>query len=84
VHFWFVFAVSILLVLLPVKLFFSNPQTSTFEYESLHVPGISVISNGSFVRVYIYTELKKQDTKLLPITSPSVNRFSKFFHWQTP
>ena len=24
---------------------------------------------------------KKQDTKLLPITSPNVNRFSKFFHW---
>jgi len=27
--------------------------------------------------------VKKQDTKLLPITSPNVNRFSKFFHWQT-
>jgi len=26
---------------------------------------------------------KKQDTKLLPITSLNVNRFSKFFHWQT-
>ena len=26
---------------------------------------------------------KKQDTKLLPITSPNGNRFSKFFHWQT-
>ena len=26
---------------------------------------------------------KKQDTKLLPVTSPNVNRFSKFFHWQT-
>jgi len=26
---------------------------------------------------------KKQDTKLLPITSPNVNRFSRFFHWQT-
>ena len=24
--------------------------------------------------------LKKQDTKLLPITTPNVNRFSKFFH----
>ena len=23
---------------------------------------------------------KKQDTKLLPVTSPNVNRFSKFFH----
>jgi len=26
---------------------------------------------------------KKEDTKLLPITSPNINRFSKFFHWQT-
>ena len=34
--------------------------------------------------VYIYTvSQKKQDTKLLPITFPKVNRFSKFFHWQT-
>ena len=24
---------------------------------------------------------KKQDTKLLPITSPNVNRFSNTFHW---
>ena len=30
----------------------------------------------------IYTvSQKKQDTKLLPITSPNINRFSKFFHW---
>ena len=35
------------------------------------------------ILVYIYTLClkKKQDTKLLPITSPHVNRFSKFFHW---
>ena len=26
---------------------------------------------------------KKQDTKLLPITSPNINRFSKFFHCWT-
>jgi len=31
----------------------------------------------------IHCVSKKQDTKLLPITSPNVNRFSKFFHWQT-
>ena len=36
------------------------------------------------VLVCMYTvSQKKQDTKLLPITSPNVNRFSKFFHWQT-
>ena len=27
----------------------------------------------------IHCESKKQDTKLLPITSPNINRFSKFF-----
>ena len=26
---------------------------------------------------------KKQDTKLLPITSPNGNQFSQFFHWHT-
>jgi len=29
-----------------------------------------------------YTVIKK-NTKLLPITSPDINQFSKFFHWQT-
>ena len=34
------------------------------------------------IKLYIYTvSQKKQDTKLLPITSPNVNRFSKLFHW---
>jgi len=33
--------------------------------------------------IYTVSQKKKQDTKLLPITSPNVNRFSKFFHWQT-
>ena len=27
--------------------------------------------------------VKKQDTKLLPITSLNINRFSNFFHWRT-
>ena len=35
------------------------------------------------VVVVVHSESKKQDTKLLPITSPNVNRFPKFFHWQT-
>ena len=34
-------------------------------------------------RTVVHCVSKKQDTKLLPITSPNVNRFSKFFHWQT-
>jgi len=32
------------------------------------------------IRYYTLCIRKKQDTKLLPITSPNVNRFSKFFH----
>ena len=33
------------------------------------------------IRLIYTVSQKKQDTKLLPITSPNVNRFSKFFHW---
>ena len=33
-------------------------------------------------RVYTVSQ-KKQDTKLLPITSPNINRFSKYFHCRT-
>ena len=36
-----------------------------------------------YICMYVHCVSKKQDTKLLPITSPNVNRFSKFFHWQT-
>jgi len=28
----------------------------------------------------LHRESKKQDTELLPITSPNIGRFSKFFH----
>ena len=47
--------------------------------------GISTVDKFSNTELSIYSTLclKKQDTKLLPITSPNVNRFSNFFHWQT-
>ena len=32
---------------------------------------------------YYTVSQKKPDTKLLPVTSPNVNRFSKFFHRQS-
>ena len=35
----------------------------------------------SYERSILHCVSKKQDTRLLPITSPNVNRFSKFFHW---
>ena len=34
----------------------------------------------SRARSCIHRESKKQDTQLLPITSPNIDRFSKFFH----
>jgi len=33
--------------------------------------------------LFIHRESKKQDTKLLAITSPIIIRFSKFYHYQT-
>ena len=36
------------------------------------------LANPYFPSIYTVSQ-KKQDTKLLPITSPNVNRFSKFF-----
>jgi len=38
---------------------------------------------GSFIRINYTVSQKKQNTILLCITSPNVNRFSKFFYWQT-
>ena len=45
-----------------------NKNTHTLESHTTH---------------YYTVSQKKQDTKLLPITSTNVNRFSKFFHWYT-
>ena len=43
----------------------------------------STLSVQLVMHTFIHCVSKKQDTKLLPITSPNVNRFSKFFHWKT-
>ena len=45
-------------------------------------PRLWSVLDPSYI-AYIYTESKKQDTKLLPITAPNVNRFSQFFRWHT-
>ena len=47
-----------------------------------HTASSNYISWTPYAAQYTVSQ-KKQDTKLLPITSPNVNRFSKFFHWQT-
>jgi len=46
------------------------------------IKSIVSIWSGFTVRCQFcnYTESKKQDTYLLPITSPNIDRFSKFFH----
>jgi len=43
---------------------------------SKHLPAGEVVCDEPFYTV----SQKKQDTKLLPITSPNIGRFSKFFH----
>jgi len=39
-----------------------------------------IASCSTVLAIELHRESKKQDTKLLPITSPNVNRFSKLFH----
>jgi len=36
---------------------------------------------AAFMSMCLHRESKKQDTKLLPITSPNINQFSTFFHF---
>ena len=46
-------------------------------------PTLNIILSDSRLHDTIHRESKKQDTKLLPITSPNVNRLSKFFYCLT-
>ena len=55
-----------------------QPHMQTFDKIKLNKMVMHV-----HTKTYYTVSQKKQDTKLLPITSPNVNRFSKFFHWQT-
>ena len=52
------------------------------KHELLYCVYLLYFTFTSIVLLYTVSQ-KKQDTKLLPITSPNVNRFSKFFHWQS-
>jgi len=49
---------------------------------SLHQSAEETHQQTVTLRLHLHRESKK-DTKLLPITSPTVNRFSKCFHPQT-
>jgi len=60
--------------------FCNHHDKYTLHY--LQLPNHPDCSKKIFMTGHIYTvSQKKQDTKLLPITSPNVNQFSKFFHW---
>jgi len=56
---------------------------ASFQYllSAFHTRLLLTIFN--VYKLFVHCVSKKQDTKLLPITSPNVNRFSKFFHGQT-
>jgi len=46
---------------------------------------MKIVINSTLLRLHariIHRESKKQDTKLLAITSPTIIRFSKFFHYR--
>ena len=68
-------------------------QTTTHSKQRSHSTKNDLRTNQLFLRPthqffhifsWLYTvSQKKQDTKYLPITSPNVDRFSKFFHCQT-
>ena len=47
--------------------------------EVLQVSELCVLGTVTVTQTTLWVK-KKQDTKLLPITSPKINRFSKFFH----
>jgi len=67
-----------------------NSMNSSFTRENVsHIINISVVISSPdptplcwLLDIRTTLCLKKTDTKLWAITSPNVNRFSKFFHWQ--
>ena len=66
----------------PVQSFSSYVRLSQFSQhmilQVLHFP-IAQPTAKTDAEDILHCKSKKQDTKLVPITSPNVNRFSKFF-----
>ena len=70
---------------------FKKTTTETLQLQNSMFNQISTWSDPNEINTgargiqetVLHRESKKQDTKHLPITSPNVNRFSKFFQWQT-
>ena len=50
------------------------------ETQECHRARFARLCSSLKAKLILHCESKKQDTKLLPITSPNVNRSSKFFH----
>jgi len=63
------------------SLFYSCLETHLF-YKCFPQYNVSASLPGIAATNYTVSQ-KKQHTKLLPITSPNINRFSKFFHCET-
>jgi len=65
--------------------YFNATLTTVYSlYIIICISSSETAAKREWVSSAIYTvSQKKQDTKLLPITSPDVNRFLKFFHCQT-
>ena len=80
---------------LRAKLFtagYSDEDVESFDRQICMEKWAELITRGvddplpttpQFTAYDVHCVSKKQDTKLLLITFPNVNRFSKFFHWQT-
>jgi len=61
----------------------THHQSPFCDASDHHKKTQSLNEQDFFIRAMYTVSQKKHDTKLLPITSPNVNQFSKFFHWQT-
>jgi len=60
---------------------FKKTTTEMLQLQNSMFNQISTWSDPN--EILVLEVFKKQDTKHLPITSPNVNRFSKFFHCRT-
>jgi len=59
----------------------SCKYTGTFFLIYVHMSKtLLLIQTGTRCLHFTFTRESKQDTLLLPLTSPNVDRFSKFFH----
>jgi len=89
VEWWFLVGSEVQIVCMWSSWAIASPHP-TISYLILSQPGFTLLvpaypaclGTEAVKRFYTVSQ-KKQDTKLLAITSPIIIRFSKFFHYQT-